>query len=462
VSYPFPFFFFVSLLIIEILIDSEKVKVDQESRIDENENLLRDAARDFYRLSPEDENSSIFHVLFDIVRCNILKIGITLTPKNFLIIDQLALGNFLISSISPKSFSIPVFSVKRVLQYIHDSRMSHSPSDETRETEEKSAKQKALNLDPFTENIYLMLMRACLFLESNVSTSFERFIASFEWLRNVVLAHKTFKSFIMANKRHISGSNSCSLDRDSSFPSISDESKGFDPSKVVLLNDLYPFPLSFGMRNNQDIKIIPTLGRLIDRETGKQGAFLRPGDVFLPSNSANPGFDVLTMHRACFMEEVDGKLQLTDKVKDLVILIECKYSAYEKENSLSISTVEKKMSVTKKFYDSEDGKSFQFDGLSVPWSQVVVVFLSSYPRFDNSEPNAKGDDNKMSKEKIEKNLNSFPGLIRVSQRDSLSGMLGKPLNDCGALLQLVSNEVNQKTPIVFKPFSQPTSPPLSK
>ena len=424
---------------------------------------MRNTARDFYRLSPEDENSSIFHALFDVVRCNILKIGIALTAQNFLLIDQLALGNFLISSISPKSFNVPVFSVQRVLQHLHSTKNPPLSSDERKEMEEKSTKRTSLILDPFTENVYAMLRRACLFFESNASASFEMFIASFEWLRNVVLTHKTLKGFLMAHERLIAGSHPCShLGCDSSSPSIADESKASDPSKRVLLDDLYPFSSSYGMRRTQDIKIVPTLGRLIDRETAKQGVLLRHGDVLLPSSPTNPGFDVLIVHRACFMEEVNGKFLLTETVKDLVILVECKYSAVEKDNSLSISTVEGKLNVAKKSYGSQDGKSFQFGGMNVPWDQVVLVFFSSYPRFDTSEPNEKKDESKQSeKETIEQKLNSFPGLIRVSQRDSLSRALGKPLNDCGALLQLISSETNEKTPLLFKSLSQPASPSSS-
>lgn len=356
-------------------------------------------------------NPSYFdHMLYLILRHNILKVPfLANSDDRFTLIDSFILSQYVVNGTEAKKFcEKPVFSIPLLLKYTFP-------------------KSQADN--PFLGFLNKMLRRACLMVEFNHGHCYENFHAQYEWLRLSMICHPTLSSFLTA---YLDTSRPKTFN---SFPTKKETTPPlfFMPTDTLTsLSELYPnFTQLSGSDSKVSLRVTP--GDFLEKpREWLDSNKLYPGDVFIPTETNNKGFDLMIMTKRSHLSVCPHGVQ--ESLEDFLILVECKHSDPSYESSLSLSEIDKKLRVLMKHYDQDqENKNFVLGEVVMPWERVAYVVMSSY-HGHTAIPKTS-------------TFSSFKGTILVSTRETASAMYDAPLNNCGALLQRVSHDKISSSPL---------------
>jgi len=256
--------------------------------------------------------------------------------------------------------------------------------------------------DVFSIDLQDLLQRGCLLKCHSQTRAFERFFASFIFMREMMHASKTLEEY-RTNKAIAKNEGQ------------SDQSKLSHRTELVQ-DYLSGFKFSPKRTETRMIELSP--GRLIEETASySESHELRTGDVFVPLEEDHPAFDFLMVAQ-----------QPTIPDQKVVLLFESKFSnTVLTETKLEAEELRGKLDTLMKTY--RKGENFEFGRLRVLMKDVIYVVVSSHP--DSPEATTFDD-------------HPFPGEIFISDRRILNDFLGEPLNNCGALLSSRDSILPQK------------------
>jgi len=308
--------------------------------------------------------------------------------------------------------------------------------------------------NPFFDRVYLMLFEAVRLYEEKPGDAFQIFYSYYLSLRIGLMPHSTLPDFLKRcteiaclsspdigefpqttiiqeySMKNFTGGLVQRTGRESirdwgysySLSNTDTDTQSFS----IRLSDLFP---SFRRLNNLDesIKVFPSLGRFIKRDIKwMETNVLSNGDTIYPTNKSNPGFDFMTVLNGCF---VDDGSSTTSQILPFVMLIECKYSDPFYNVKLPYDQLDEKLRVlmkpTSKGGYNNDQNQFQCGTLTVPWKQVIYLFVSAHEIVGLMD----GKNVSSSSPVLD-----FDGTILVSGRKRLCESIGSPLNNFGLFL----------------------------
>jgi len=418
---------------------------------------------------PFDPNSSsdfdtVGEDLFRLVRLNITgkKVRITKDDRqDAVFIDKLLIRGFIVDGTTESFDKIPTFSIIELFQFLRlkakllkehiatnwnvfqsdaksDSSSSSSSllSDHKEEEEEAGSdfvpdsflfKAVFKNRDPFSIDLESLLQHACLMENAGISTCFERFSALFFFMRLLLIASPTLDDYRAHKRQGISSNRSIHHHPIAPFAPL--------PGFQIKLQQLFQhFSTSYGRDFNPDVLWSPGSYILSKKDFFNDNVLL-PGDVFVPLEEKNPGFD--------FMVKVMLR-NSAGEIKPALFLFECKYALHSTLNSsLPKDGVVHKTKVIQSQYKKGPRFSINHQESDIQMDDVFLIVLSAH---DKPPPVPPKDERC-----------GFSGHILISSKKILMDWIGKPLNNCGILLKCLSNLSEQKS---FPPPPSPLPLPL--
>lgn len=349
------------------------------------------------KVLPDVENSIVGDVkadssdsdagLYFFLRANILKEILVAShdQENLMeMVDNFVSRFIIINGSVNRNFSkVPVFSIFNVLLYIRlrRERISNGIWEEN-------------GFSPFFDLFEDLIKSACLISKAKFSTNFERFLARFFWMRCMMTSSYDVRSFVQ------------NLNSTPSNPTHSKFSVLF-PSAQYFPEDLRHQPILLSPGEY----IVESRNKITSKD-------LSAGNVIIPSEETNPGFD--------FMMMIQTPKDECHPSRNLLVLVECKHNNPGAQGStLSLDSVNSKFKTLMQPPGKEgmvqyhkDG-FFQLGSFQIPMKDVVYVLLSSH----HQVPEISSVD-----------VHGFPGIICFANHFSVQEMIGAPLANCGAVL----------------------------
>lgn len=297
-------------------------------------------------------------------------------------LDLFLSNSFLINSSKTNLFfEVPEFSISVLIAFLKSDMV----------TSKKSV---------LLSHLHNFLNHATLIVRLETGKNFEFFQAYFMWLYFYFSAHPTHD--------------------------ISQEEPA-NTSFSVLLSALFPrFERIAGSK--EDLNLTLNVGKIryeAFSSLGESNA-LQDGDLFIPSETNNPGFDLLL------------------KAGDHLILMECKYSKADSTTRFSTTIVKDKMRSIDKLFRAPvvqgESRTIKIGSNTFKEENVIVVFISARRFIGASYIMPKdGEQNRVPHPLLGKlmaipNVSNFKGRVLVSNLEILLGYYPPPFNSSGVFL----------------------------